>query len=69
MSMKHSVTVYGYRNLANGKYIMLWDSNLNGGAGGVIISTYSISGMTFVSNNCTLTCVDSVLHSNAVLFK
>lgn len=51
----HSVTAYGYRNLSNGNYVMLWDSAINNGQGGVTISLYNSSGMTYTSGNTAYT--------------
>lgn len=51
----HSVTLYGYRSLSNGKYIMLWNSALNGGDGGVSIVGYSSSNLVFSTGSDNFT--------------
>lgn len=51
----HAVTIYGYRNLANGQYVMIWNSALNNNTGGVSITTYSSSGMTFATGSNVFT--------------
>lgn len=51
----HSVTLYGYRNLSNGKYIMLWNSALNEGDGGVSIVGYSSSNLVFSTGSDNFT--------------
>lgn len=51
----HAVTAYGFRNLESGKYIILWDSNLNNQTGGVSICTYNDEGLTFTSGTHNFT--------------
>lgn len=51
----HAVTVYGYQDLTSGQYVMLWDSNKNSGQGGVTISRYNSSGMTYTTANTAFT--------------
>lgn len=51
----HAVTAYGYRNLKDGKYVILWNPEINNGQGGVTISEYKSSGMTFTTGNIAYT--------------
>lgn len=51
----HAVTAYGYRNLEAGQYVMLWNPEINNGQGGVTISHYQPSWMTFTSGNIAYT--------------
>lgn len=46
----HATTLYGYRRLYQGNYIMLWDSALNNSTGGVTVTTYNPNGTVFESN-------------------
>lgn len=51
----HAVTLYGYRKLADGNYIMIWDSNGNDGTGGMFVTSYNPNGTTFVSAGASYT--------------
>ena len=51
----HTVTLYGDRKLADGNYIMIWDSNGNGGTGGMFVTSYNPNGTTFVSAGASYT--------------
>lgn len=51
----HAVTAYGYRDLAGGEYVMLWNSAMNNGQGGVTISQYKSSGMTYTTGSTAYT--------------
>lgn len=64
----HAVTLYGYRNLANGKYIMIWDSNLNSGEGDLLITSYKSTGTTFSYSSVSFTWINSVVN-NAISYK
>ncbi len=48
----HAVTIYGYTEyLAGTKNIIIWDSALNVGKGGVVISSYNARSMYFASGS------------------
>lgn len=59
MKRGHAVTVYGYREIGDDSYVMLWDSALNNGKGGLSIVSYfesdlmfSSEGISYVTNSC-----------------
>ncbi len=64
----HAVTLYGYRNLANGQYLMIWDSNLDSGNGDLLITTYKSTGTTFSYSSTAFTWINSVVQ-NPISFK
>ena len=51
----HAVTLYGYRNLTSGQYVMLWNSALNNNKGGMTVTSYKSSGMTFATGSTNFT--------------
>lgn len=51
----HAVTVYGYREIMSYRYVIMWNSGLNGGKGGTQIVTYDSDGTTFSYANETFT--------------
>lgn len=64
----HATTLYGYKNVAGGQYLMLWDSALNRGTGGVSIVAYNASGTTFNSQGINYTWVATLAHITSGAF-
>ncbi|MGF7144882.1 hypothetical protein HNQ56_003315 [Anaerotaenia torta] len=56
----HAVTVYGYRQININQFIVIWNSGLNGGSGGVQIVYYYSTGTTIPYNNKTWTWIKSL---------
>jgi len=51
----HAVTIYGYRQISLTDYVVIWDSGINSGSGGLHVVAYSSSGTTFPYANSTWT--------------
>lgn len=56
----HAVTAYGYTIAAGMKYIVLWNSGINGGKGSPITVSFYEDGTSFSYNNTTYTWTYSV---------
>lgn len=52
----HIITIYGFRNLTSGRYLMCWDSNMDPTEeGNLRIITYNNKGSMFLADNAEYT--------------
>lgn len=58
----HAFTLYGYKNVVDGQYLMIWDSALNSGTGGVSIVKYNANGTTLNSLGINYTWAATLAH-------
>lgn len=59
----HAVTVYGYRNISSGQYVMIWDSNANSGQGDLTVVAFKATGTTFTTGSVRCTWVNSLVRN------
>lgn len=59
----HAVTVYGYRNISSGQYVMMWDSNANSGQGDLTVVAFRATGTTFTTGSVRCTWVNSLVRN------
>ena len=51
----HQVTIYGYKQVVGGEYLMIWDSAANYNEGSAYILPYIEGGTTYSVNNTDFT--------------